>query len=172
LPIRPSSSLDAFENAPDRRASATLERGWTVVELMIALAVLGLLAGIAVPLFGKHQERARVSRAVADIRIIEAAVDRYIAEFQRVPNGIDKIVDPVPVDPWGHPYRYLKLRDATPSNRSQARKDKNLVPINTDYDLYSMGADGVSQLPLTTPPAEDDIIRANDGGYVGLAADY
>jgi general secretion pathway protein G len=54
----------------------------------------------------------------------------------------------------------------------QVRKDRNLVPINSRYDLYSMGADGRSVPPLTAQESRDDIIRANDGGYVGLAAGY
>ena len=52
------------------------------------------------------------------------------------------------------------------------RKDKNLVPVNTDYDLYSMGEDGRSVGPFTAKASRDDIVRANDGGFVGLAADY
>jgi general secretion pathway protein G len=148
------------------------ERAWTIIELVIALAVLGLLASIAMPLFDSYRERARVSRAVQDIRIIEAALDRYIAEYQRVPNAIDRIVDPAPVDPWGQPYRYLKLRDAPPSATGDARKDKNLVPINSDYDLYSIGRDGKTQAPLSAPVSADDVLRANDGGYVGLAHGY
>ena len=52
------------------------------------------------------------------------------------------------------------------------RKDHRLVPINSDYDLYSMGKDGRSVSPLTARHSHDDIIRANDGDYVGLAKDY
>jgi general secretion pathway protein G len=139
---------------------------------VIALAVLGLLVGIAVPLFGSYQDRVRTERAVQDMRIIEAAVERYMAEFQRVPSRIESVVDPVPIDPWGNPYQFLKLLDAPLSQRGMARKDKNLVPLNTDFDLYSKGKDGDSLAPLTAPPSKDDIIRANDGGYVGLAENY
>lgn len=53
-----------------------------------------------------------------------------------------------------------------------ARKDRFLVPINSTYDLYSMGADGRSALPLTAQHSHDDIIRANDGTYIGLAELY
>ena len=52
------------------------------------------------------------------------------------------------------------------------RKDRNLVPINTDYDLYSKGPDGASSPPLTARAGQDDIVRANDGAYIGVAADY
>jgi general secretion pathway protein G len=140
--------------------------------MIIALAVLGLLAGIAMPLYGAYVDRARVGRAISEIRMIEAAVDQYIVEFRRVPNGIDTLVKPLPLDPWGNPYKYLKLKDGPPGSAGDARKDKSLVPLNTDYDLYSMGKDGLSQAPLTSPLSDDDVIRANDGGYVGLAERY
>jgi general secretion pathway protein G len=52
------------------------------------------------------------------------------------------------------------------------RKDRFLVPINSDYDLYSMGKDGKSSSPLTSKNGRDDIIRANDGAFIGLASDY
>jgi len=52
------------------------------------------------------------------------------------------------------------------------RKDKNLTPINTYYDLYSTGKDGLSVSPLTAKHSRDDIVRANDGGFIGLATDF
>jgi general secretion pathway protein G len=46
------------------------------------------------------------------------------------------------------------------------------VPINSDFDLYSVGKDGQSQDPLTAPVSRDDIVRANNGRFVGLASTY
>ncbi|MCP5251868.1 MAG: hypothetical protein H6939_09135 [Burkholderiales bacterium] len=46
------------------------------------------------------------------------------------------------------------------------------MPINSDYDLYSMGKDGASVSPLTAKASRDDIIRANNGRFIGRAADY
>jgi len=46
------------------------------------------------------------------------------------------------------------------------------VPINSDYDLYSKGPDGLSLKPLTAAPSRDDIVRANNGSFIGIAADY
>ncbi len=53
-----------------------------------------------------------------------------------------------------------------------ARRDRFLVPINTYYDLYSVGKDGASVAPLTAGPSKDDIVRANDGGFIGLGRLY
>ncbi len=72
-------------------------------------------------------------------------------------------------DPWGNGYRYLN--HATASNGAY-RKDKNIVPINADYDLYSMGKDGATAAPLTAAPSRDDIVRANNGRFVGRASVY
>jgi len=74
-------------------------------------------------------------------------------------------------DPWGNPYRYLRLYNR-PANQNNARKDHNLHPINSDFDLYSMGPDGQSNKPLQSQKSRDDIIRANDGAFVGKASVY
>ncbi len=58
------------------------------------------------------------------------------------------------------------------SNRGDARKDRHLNPINSDYDLYSMGKNRDSKKPLQNPKSHDDVIRANDGSFVGLATDF
>jgi general secretion pathway protein G len=47
-----------------------------------------------------------------------------------------------------------------------------LVPINSTYDLYSMGKDGKTKAPITAQDSRDDIIRANDGLFIGLASDF
>ena len=73
-------------------------------------------------------------------------------------------------DPWGNADQYLSHDDV--KGKGNFRKDKNIVPINSDYDLYSMGPDGDSVPPLTATPSRDDIVRANNGRFVGIAADY
>lgn len=56
--------------------------------------------------------------------------------------------------------------------QNNARKDHNLHPINSDFDLYSSGADGQSSKPLTAGASKDDIIRANNGSFYGYGKDY
>ena len=72
-------------------------------------------------------------------------------------------------DPWGRPYVYLRIAGA---RRAQVRKDADLAPINTDFDLYSMGADGETAAPLDAEKSRDDVVRADDGNYIGLAINY
>jgi general secretion pathway protein G len=57
-------------------------------------------------------------------------------------------------------------------SKGKPRKDRFLHPINSDYDLYSMGKDGESVEPLTAQKSHDDVIRANDGRFVGLAVEF
>jgi general secretion pathway protein G len=52
------------------------------------------------------------------------------------------------------------------------RWDKHLKPLNKDYDLLSMGKDGKTDTKIWKKNALDDIIRCNDGAYIGLASEY
>lgn len=75
------------------------------------------------------------------------------------------------LDPWGRPYVYNPF----PPNRRVppgARRDRFLVPLNSTFDLYSQGKDGRSVPPLNAGPSLDDVVRANDGGFIGLAAKF
>ena len=60
--------------------------------------------------------------------------------------------------------------EGTPQGK--LRKDRFLVPVNSDYDLYSKGQDRKSSTPFTAKASQDDIVRANDGAYVGLASEF
>jgi general secretion pathway protein G len=141
------------------------------MEMVIALVVVAILSGVAVPVYTDYVEKAEIKTAVRDIRFLEGAIERHHTEFERYPNQLAGVVKPELTDPWGNSYRYLNLQIAPPPG-VQPRKDKNLVPINSDYDLYSMGKDGETKAPLTPKVSHDDVIRANDGAFVGLAWRY
>ena len=49
---------------------------------------------------------------------------------------------------------------------------QNLNPVNSDFDLYSNGPDGVTQRNFGSGEGRDDIVRANNGGFIGVAEDY
>ena len=146
------------------------ENGYTVVELAIVLAIVGVLSAVSIPIYGGYTDRQNQRTAVTDIRVLEADIVRFRTEFGVLPGTLDGIAAPGLVDPWGNPYAYLNIEDMQPGDKP--RKDKNLVPLNSDYDLYSKGKDGESKIPVTPKVSHDDIIRANDGAYVGLAVDY
>lgn len=144
--------------------------GFTLIELLVAVAVLAVLAAMAVPKLRDSIERARVVQAVGDLRVLETDVMAYAAENGgELPESLADVGRGDMTDPWGRRYRYLPLDDV-PSGK--ARKDRFLVPLNSDFDLYSVGADGETRLALTAESAQDDVIRANDGSYLGLASRY
>jgi general secretion pathway protein G len=141
-----------------------------VLELMVAAAIVAILASLAFTAYENYVNKVRIAQAVTDIKVLEAAISHYYADNRSLPNSLAEIGKDGLRDPWGNPYRYLNF--ATVKGKGSLRKDKNLVPINSDYDLYSSGPDGASQAPLTAKASKDDIIRANDGAYVGEASKY
>jgi len=144
--------------------------GFTVVELLIIVAVLMTIAAIAIPNFLGALDRARIARAVGDLRTIGNAIQGYQVINQQWPNTLDDVGYGSNLDPWGNPYQYYSFTDA--KGKGKMRKDRFLVPINSYFDLYSMGKDGISLPALTAQASKDDVIWANDGGFVGLADDY
>lgn len=145
-------------------------RGFTLIELMLVLLILGTLATLGAAGYSTLVERARIIQAIADIKAIAFALDNHHMVNKVYPVSLVAITIPNTDDPWGSPYVYFDLDGG--KNKGGARKDKNLVPINIDYDLYSIGKDGATTLALTAKQSFDDIIRANNGGYVGLGASY
>ena len=148
------------------------QSGFTLAELLVTVAVVGIVAMIAVPSFNSYLEDAKVTQAKTDISNLQNRIARFASGIVpwRFPDTLADIGG-APTDPWGNPYQYLNIENLNPK-KGQLRKDKNLVPINSDYDLYSMGSDGKSVPPLTAKASRDDIVRANNGGFVGTAEDY
>lgn len=147
--------------------------GFTLAEILITIATLGTIAAVAVPAYREYHQRAQVSKAVSDIRVLEKEIKLYELDKGDLPDSLADIGRGSFPDPWGRPYEYLKIGGSKNKKiMGQVRKDRFIVPLNSDFDLYSMGTDGKSQPPLTAPDSWDDIVRANDGAYVGLASEY
>lgn len=150
--------------------------GFTLIELMIVIAMVGTLAAIAIPLIGTYLDRAKVARAISDIRGIEVDVDTFAMNYNRYPINLGEIGLSGMRDPYGNPYCYLSAAVANQKGKAKQtekmRMDHNLVPVNTDYDLYSMGKDGKSEAPFTSKWSQDDIVRANNGRFIGLVSNY
>jgi general secretion pathway protein G len=136
------------------------------------MAIIATIAAIAVPIISDFTERARIARTIADVKVIESEIAVFEAQNGRLPAALAEINRGVTRDAWGRPYEYLNFAGLGPSDNNRIRKDHNLHPLNSTYDLYSRGQDGDSRAALTARASRDDIIRANDGGYVGLAANY
>ena len=121
---------------------SSIRRGFTLIELMIVVVILGLLATIAMPRILDRPEQARRVKAKVDIRNIQSALAYFKTDTGRFPTtseGLDALVtnpgvkgynhegylERVPTDPWGNRYVYI-----SPGINSK------------DYDLKSYGKDG------------------------------
>jgi len=120
-------------------------RGFTLIELMVVLVIIGVLAALIVPNVLDRTDDARVTAAQADVHNIMQALKLYKLDNQRYPTaeqGLQALIakpatDPAPPnwkpyleklpnDPWGHPYQYLN------------------PGVKNEVDVMSYGADGVS----------------------------
>jgi len=154
-----------------RQRHTRISPAMTLVELLIVVAIVGTLMAIGVPAYNNYIDKTKNSHAIEDIRFIEAAIKMYRTENGMFPETLDLVRSANLLDPWENPYRYLRILPPTPPT-GQQRKDHNMVPVNSDFDLYSMGKDGRSAPAFTSALSRDDIVRANEGAYVGLALDY
>jgi general secretion pathway protein G len=119
------------------------QKGFTLVELIVVVIIIGLLAGLVVPQFIRQEEKATAKAAKAQIELLGTALDTYRLDVGRYPStqdglqaltqrpgGVERWDGPylkkeVPADPWGKPYVYKSPGDHGP------------------YDIISYGADGV-----------------------------
>jgi general secretion pathway protein G len=124
--------------------SVARARGFTLIEIMVVVVILGILAAVIVPKLTGKPDEARAVKAQADIRQLESALEMYKLDnfyYPSTQQGLEALVtkpsgDPpaknwragyitrLPKDPWGNPYQYLQ-----PGNKG-------------NFDVFSMGADG------------------------------
>jgi general secretion pathway protein G len=142
--------------------------GFTLVETLVCVAALGMIANAAASQILTQLEQHRIERATDDIVGIENAIEQYRASHHRLPDSLGQLATQVPQDPWGRSYEYLNF---SVGDAAQQRHFNGL-PINSEYDLYSRGSDGRTDPNVRMEAARNDIVRARDGGFVGLARDY
>ena len=161
----------------------TQQAGLTFIELLVSMVIAAILITFAVFAYGVAKPdcdnpnarqsplmRAKIGQVTGDIGEIHMAASRFELSHGRYPVSLAEIGLDQMRDPWGNPYQYLVVFGR--NNVGPVRKDHNLKPVNTGYDVYSMGPDGVTSTPFTSNVGKDDIVMANDGDYFGLACQY
>ncbi len=150
-------------------SSARRSSGFTFIELMLIVTLIGVLVAISLPYYGDYRNRVKTMQSAHEIVGIEALIETYRISHPQLPDTLDEMKVPGTVDPWGRPYEFYNIEV---HGKGHARKDHALNPLNTDYDLYSLGPDGVTKPQITHRDSLDDVIRASDGGYVGVASGF
>ncbi|MDR3566852.1 MAG: hypothetical protein P4L43_02375, partial [Syntrophobacteraceae bacterium] len=172
---QPTKALQRWPLSPANNPIGAVKRvsgGYTLVELCMIVAILGILSSVGMYSFNSWKLKERNSKAMYDIKLLSVSIDSYCMDYKAYPQSLNDLQEGIPVDPWGNPYQYLNLANGGNNAHGQCRKDRNLNPINTDYDLFSMGADGQTQKQLNSKYGQDDVIRAQNGAYLGLAGDF
>jgi general secretion pathway protein G len=128
-----------------RQPSARRTRGFTLIEIMVVVIIIGLLAAIIVPNLMSNVDKANVAKAKQDIRALEAALSMYYLDNSKYPTSEQGLaaltqqptdpsikhwrpggyLDRISKDPWGNPYLYT-----FPGTHGK------------QYDLFTLGADG------------------------------
>ncbi|MEE9421798.1 MAG: type IV pilin protein [Gammaproteobacteria bacterium] len=142
--------------------------GFTLIEMLIAIAILGIVASLAIPSYSEYVDRANNADAMSDISAMANTIERFYVANNRYPNGLAEIGANNEEDPWEKKYQYTNVT----TNPAGARKDLNNIPINSDYDLYSEGKNKRSSTTLNSSRSLDDIVRGRNGRFIGMAKDY
>ena len=145
-------------------------RGFSLLELVFVLAILGIMLAIAVPGFERYMDRSRIVEASNAIIDMQKAIRDTERTKGALPDDLAAVGFGGKADPWGRPYEYFNLR--TSKGNGKARKDKSLKPLNSDFDLYSVGPDGASAASLSSKVSRDDVLRARDGRFIGTATEF
>ena len=142
--------------------------GFTLVETLIVITIVALVAAFAWPAFEGYIERGRVAETTVRITELQKTIRDYEIAKGALPDDLGEVGYADRRDAWGRQYEYLNLRNL--KGGGKARKDKGLKPLNSDFDLYSVGPDGQSEASLAHAASRDDVVRARDGRFVGLAS--
>lgn len=129
-----------------KRERRDRRRGFTLVELLLVVTIIGILAGAVLVNIRGHSKRARVQRAKTDIANIGSALSIYEMTVGDYPEDLQDLMEDPGVDGWNGPYLTKKPLDPWGGDYEYRYPGSSGI----DYDLYSVGPDG-------TDGTDDDI---------------
>jgi general secretion pathway protein G len=152
-----------------RQQAPRRSRGFTLVEVLTVVALIGVLAAVTYPFYSNYRSKILVRQAVVDLIAMSTSIGNYWNDGHAFPASLADVGLSGKLDPWGRPYVYYNV---AANGIGHARKDHALNPLNTDFDLYSLGPDGKTKPQITQRDSVDDIIRGSNGAFYGVAADF
>lgn len=160
--------------SPDGGRCASADSlAFSLIEVLVVLTLIGALVGIAGPAVVDAMDDAKVAQAASEIVALSAELSVFFLDNERYPDSLAEIGRAGTSDPYGNPYYYTNIAGSgSKKGGTKGRRDRFLVPVNSDFDLYSAGKDGITALPFTAEESRDDVVRANNGMFIGLAEDF
>ncbi len=147
-PITRQVNMRSF-NTSSRRPPRRSARGFSLVEVMVVVVIIGMLAGAVAIKVTDYMQVARVKRAKQDIATIVDAVEAYYAIHSRYPSNEDGLTN-LPLknltDPWGHPYQYnAPGPDDEPFEVVSFGEDQREGGDDAAADLYSWNINALDE---------------------------
>jgi general secretion pathway protein G len=142
----------------NRQITLVRQRGFTLLEMLVVLVIIGLLAGLVGPRLFRTVDKSNITAATTQVKMLRSTVEQMRLEIGRYPTaeeGLNLLVKPpsdpatasrwrgpyldesnVPLDPWGMPYQYaVPGRDGLPFALFSFGADKKLGGTGDDQDL-------------------------------------
>lgn len=161
-----------FEKMKSCRNKWKSSSAYALIEIALVVLISGLMYGMMAPAYTFYVDNTKIQNSEEVLKDMGRDIEDYFYQNGVYPDSLEEVYGEIPLDEWGNPYQYLRIDGGSMKGKGKLRKDKNLVPINSDFDLYSMGPDGQSASPLTANLSKDDIVRGRNGEYIGAATDF
>ena len=125
-----------------------LKSGFSLLEIMIALIIIGVIMSAAIPAFGRMTSKGRSSSTKSTLKVIDQAIQMYKAETGSYPNYLQDLNNrPQGINGWDGPYLPEKYTESVPQDAWNQdfvyeKKERGVKP---PYDLYSLGDPDASE---------------------------